>query len=115
MLAISLCGVNGSPSRVYEVDLIEVNHHFGTTGKNLYNQIILWDFDGEYYVREYRLIRNPLDYPHFSNGKWWILSNRRISVYSTHYRETFSLIDPEVENRKLCPTYLRKAIRLSHF
>jgi len=111
LMLLILVGASG-PQDSVEVARIEINYVYGDNEKPSYKQLILWDFDFDYYVREFRMVRHTLDYPKFSNGQYHILSNRRIPVCSKVFIVTHNHIldDPEVKNRKLCPLSNRRPI-----
>jgi hypothetical protein len=91
-----------------QVDLIEINHFYGTNvGRNV-RQVILWSYyaDGHLHVRDWRIVESN-KIGNFSvkpiGRGWhecsWMQDGAAWCVQAPSYRETHTQTDPEVEDR----------------
>lgn len=107
-----------------EVDCTEINRYYDNEAELVFVQIIFWDFNwllDEYVCRDWRFVRDNLQEPVRVWGvqgsrpqwktSWWDeKDNVRREVRSWGMRSTRTWWDPEVENRKLVPVWLRKGL-----
>ncbi|OUT59730.1 MAG: hypothetical protein CBB71_09335 [Rhodopirellula sp. TMED11] len=99
------------PPAQAEVDLIELNHFLDDTGREVFQQIIFYDWsrhDRQLEVRAWRLVKQPSQLPRRLRDDSgyrvrWRDKGKVREVVSTSLRETFSRQDPERENRRLVP------------
>ncbi len=112
------------------VDLVEFNHFYDEQGRNVFNQLIFYDWDsnlGEFVCRASRTegvthVDMATEYLH-DRGTYrttW-LERHAINAYdspqvelhicdSKFYRETWTHYDPELENRSLLPKERRRGL-----
>lgn len=98
-----------------EIAIIELNHlHCPMTGRELLFQVIYWRWwsDDTHHVAEWRVMATYPNARFVRDGQGWIERRDegafRREVHATSLRETWTLHDPEVEDR----TYLPKDQRL---
>ena len=119
MLAFVLVLVFSSPLKlashaVESVDCIELNHHYDKSGKHIYDQVIFWErtpTTGRFQVRSWCLVddREALDRRPAKNeatGLYqvdWFDTDQRLqrTISSRLYRESWSMVDPERDNKRL--------------
>ena len=106
LLLLILCDIRATPTT--HVDLIEINHLHDESGKHKFTQIILWDWSPDYRRDHVRA--------------WWIverlheelsgltITKRDRTIQGRAVRETWTVEDPEVANRKVWPCHLRKGL-----
>lgn len=110
----------------YRVSVIELNHVCSVTDHDdgsrsvaiHLSQLIFWQLagDGEFYVRDWRHLKESAR-PRFdhASGMWqasWVdRSWQAVRVTSPSFLETYSVTDPEIENRKLRPVNRRRVFR----
>ena len=93
------------------VDLIELNHFVDEEGREVFRQVIFYDWSKahkRYHVRAWRLIKKPSQLP---QQRWdpkiyqctWHDDDVVRQVWSESMRETWTQKDPERANRKLLP------------
>lgn len=122
MLGVTLClAVIASPFIAAEkVDLVELNHFHDALGRHVYDQVIFYEWShehNEYHVRSWKLVdeRTAIDVkPRLSEAsrvyesRWFDREERFYRVVrAEHYRESWTQIDPERENKKLLHEQLR--------
>ncbi len=98
-----------------EVDLIELNHFLDDQGREVFQQLIFYDWsrhDREFHVRAWRLIKKPQQEPrrHWKPAGYlcsWRDNAVTREVWSPALRETWTQKDPERVNRKMLPENLR--------
>lgn len=116
LLTISLAWIAASDSRQpaatrQRVDLIELNHFVDEQGREVFRQVIFYDWSEDhhrYHVRAWRLVKDSSQLP---KRYWdppyyqctWHEDHLLRQVWSTAFRETWSQQDPERANRKLLP------------
>lgn len=93
------------------VDLIELNHFIDDQGREVFRQVIFYDWSQSrrrYHVRAWRLVKEPRELP---QRRWdppihectWHDDHLLRQVWAPAFRETWSQRDPERANRKLLP------------
>lgn len=120
LILILLLGSFKGPFVHNSCDLIELNHNYDKNGKHVYDQVIFWrrkPENGKYEVCEWGLIEereSPTRRPaqNVVSGLWEVYYKRdgersAIIVTSKMFRESWSTIDPERENKKKVPEELR--------
>jgi hypothetical protein len=124
LLALALVTSNsGSRSRdlTERVDLIELNHFYDELGRNMYDQVIFYEWSPDYrrfHVIAWCLVENDLSrMPTKVAGsddyvvRWHDRDAKtRREVRASLYRETWSRIDPERANKKLLDEKLRTSL-----
>jgi hypothetical protein len=105
------------PTRA-SVDLIELNHFLDENGRQVFRQVIFYDWSAErkqFQVRAWRLVKQPSQLPKRSwepEGylvRWSDKAEIR-EVFAKTMRETWSQQDPERTNRKLLPEDQRQPL-----
>lgn len=99
------------PPAQAEVDLIELNHFLDDTGREVFQQVIFYDWsrhDRQLEVRAWRLIKHPSQLPRRLRDDSgfrvrWQDKGKVREVVSASLRETYSRQDPERANRRLVP------------
>ncbi|GAA5509887.1 hypothetical protein [Novipirellula caenicola] len=98
-----------SPSSLTErVDMIELNHFVDENGREVFQQLIFYDWSKQekrFHVRAWRLVKKPSQLP---TRRWnptlyecvWHDDGVRKMVTSASMRETWSQQDPERVNRE---------------
>lgn len=115
-LMILMASIGSSSSSAIEsrVDLIELNHFYDDLGRHAYDQVILYEWSPDYrrhHVIAWMLLDESSEigkFPQKEQGsRDWIVKwydrdakTKRI-VRSKLYRETWSQVDPERENKQL--------------
>jgi len=100
------------------VDLIELNHFVDDEGREVFRQIIFYDWSHEhrrFHVRAWRLIKRD---SHLPLRRWnpqryqctWHDDGHRRQVWASKMRETWSQRDPERVNREMLPEDQRKPL-----
>ena len=100
-----------SSGTVRQVDLIELNHYIDEEGREVFRQLIFYDWSKSYkrfHVRAWRLVKHPSQLPkrHWSPTMYrctWRDEHRIRHVQSPQMRETWTQQDPERVNRALLP------------
>jgi hypothetical protein len=90
------------------VDLTETNHFHDQCGRYVYTQTIFWEWDhafARYHVRAWTLLA-PKPKRDYRSGLYRVAytdrdQNLERVITSTHYRETWSQVDPERKNKRL--------------
>ncbi len=102
-------GASGGPASLAErVDLIELNHFVDENGREVFQQLIFYDWSKQerrFHVRAWRLIKGPEQLP---VRRWnptlyecvWHDGGVRKMVTASSMRETWSQEDPERANRR---------------
>ncbi|TWU04433.1 hypothetical protein [Stieleria varia] len=111
--------VNESGRRTrQDVDLIELNHFLDDQGREVFQQLIFYEWsrhDREFHVRAWRLIKQPGQMP---RRQWkpdgylcsWRDNALTREVWSPSLRETWTQKDPERVNRQILPENLRRPL-----
>ena len=101
-----------------EVDLVELNHFLDNHGREVFQQVVFFDWsrkNRQFEVRAWRLIKNPSQLPREMNGpsgflvRWQDKSVTR-EVQAKTMRETWSQEDPERVNRAMLPENQRRPL-----
>lgn len=101
-----------------QVDLMELNHFLDHEGREVFRQVIFYDWSpstNEFHVRQWRLIRNEDELPRQTvkpksiQCQWFEKGTSR-TVLANDFRETWSQKDPEQVNRKILPEDQRKPL-----
>lgn len=104
-------GVNETATVRQTVDLIEMNHFVDDEGREVFRQVIFYDWskaDRRFHVRAWRLIKHENQVPQ----RHWNPSGHQCSwhdngllkqVWAPQFRETWTQRDPERANRKFLP------------
>ncbi|MCH2125453.1 MAG: hypothetical protein MK165_11705 [Pirellulaceae bacterium] len=112
----------GDEVLVDRVDLIEINHYFDEKGKQVFDQIIFYDWsphESRFQVRDWRMLKRPAQIPH----RDWQRNNfvaiwhdpldgdvlRRVQAASL--RETWTRYDPELTERQFLPKNKRRKLQ----
>jgi len=126
LLSLLFCSTVPDSVDDYSVSVIELNHVVsftehsdGSTVASVHlSQLIFWQLhaDGEFYVRDWRMLKDakPPRYDHDNRvwrASWLDRSLQAVRVTAPAYLETYSIHDPEVENRALFPMNQRKQFR----
>ncbi|MEL6898171.1 MAG: hypothetical protein AAFP90_18900 [Planctomycetota bacterium] len=93
------------------VELIELNHLVDPLGREIFSQVLFYDWSPthkQYVIRDWRLLKSPNQRPRRVFGQlpyesFWMDDNVPRRVKSQQYRETWTFRDPERENRRLVP------------
>lgn len=123
LLALALVTSNSARSRdlTERVDLIELNHFYDELGRNMYDQVIFYEWSPDYrrfHVIAWCLVENDLSrMPTKVPGsddyvvRWHDRDAKtRREVRASLYRETWSRVDPERANKKLLDEKLRTSL-----
>ncbi len=108
------------PVREY-VDLLELSHKYDHKGNHTFTQLIVWEHrpeNGKYVVRDWTILdsRESLSGFPVRNAKSGMYESSFIKhgVYyelrSGLFRESWTHYDPEVENGRVYPKHLRRAL-----
>ena len=101
------------------VDLIELNHFVDEDGREVFQQVIFYDWSPlhrRFHVRAWRLVKHPSQIPsrHWNPNRYectWHDDGVLRQVWSPKLRETWSQQDPERINRTLLPEDQRVPLR----
>ena len=115
ILPASRAGTNTTRA---EVDLVELNHFLDDNGREVFRQVVFFDWsrkNRQFEVRAWRLIKHPSQLPRREVGstgylvRWQDKSVTR-EVRAKSMRETWSQEDPERVNRALLPENQRRPL-----
>jgi hypothetical protein len=115
LILMSLAVVKSDLNTAHDhVDLVELNSFHDCLGRHVYDQIIFWEWRPDlnrYHVRAWCLVddRDLIDRrptKRHSDGLWvtqWQDRDASLmrTITATHYRHSYSQVDPERENKKL--------------
>ena len=114
-----LPSVHQSPSVTRaEVDLVELNHFLDDNGREVFRQVVFFDWsrrNRQFEVRAWRLVKQPSQLPRQIPGtqayrvRWRDKSITR-EVRAKTMRETWSQQDPERVNRTILPENQRRPL-----
>jgi hypothetical protein len=106
---------------VDEVDLVEINHFYDGNGRHVFDQLIFYDWDeraGDHQIVAWRMGKTKSQRPirDERDGLWKTIWHdtqkgdclRRVNA--THFRETRTQYDPELEARKKLPMECRREL-----
>jgi len=121
---IAVVGTGSTCREVNEhVDLVELNHFHDCLGRHVYDQVIFYEWapdTSQYYVRAWCLIedrdivnRRPMK--RYSDNLYEVQWQDRDQnllriITSTHYRESWTQVDPERANKKVLDERLRTVL-----
>lgn len=121
-LLLAVAPVSRSEVREH-VDLVELNEFHDVAGRHVYDQVIFYEWSpnlNRYHVRAWCLVddrdlisrRPQRDYRTGLYVVHWQDRDQNIlrTITATHYRHSFSQVDPERENKKLLPEAERQAL-----
>jgi hypothetical protein len=99
-------------------DVIELNHFYDTDGRQVFDQVIFWQWhadEGAYHVRAWRLWKQAAQTPwrdrlHGGYVTAWYDGERLRVVRATSLRETWTQFDPELDDRQLFPAHERRGL-----
>jgi hypothetical protein len=102
---------NSAASIKQRVDLIELNHFVDEDGREVFQQVIFYDWSTQhrrFHVRAWRLVKQESQIPirHWNPTRYecnWHDEGVLRSVWAPQLRETWSQTDPERVNRVLLP------------
>ena len=101
------------------VDVIEINHCYGSDGEKRFTQTIFWEWknfypEGNYIVGDWRIIKKQPHPRHdYSRGGYNLIWNDQGTwrrVQSVSIRETWTQYDPELDNRQILPLVIRRGL-----
>lgn len=102
------------------VSLIELNHKYDDRGKHTFTQAIFWErqpCNGQYRVRDWVIVdcRESLSgIPVQRNGVYesaFVKNNVFFRVRSPLCRESWTHVDPEIEDSKSHPSHVRNPLK----
>ena len=126
LLAFIFCSNVPELVTEHSVSVIELNHVCSVTeqadgGRVVtvhISQLIFWQLasDGHFHVRDWRYLKDAQMPRYDFNSRLWCVQwlDRTWSLYrvtSPAYLETYSLADPEVQDRKLKPVSTRRIFK----
>lgn len=105
-----------------ECDVIELNHFYDDQGRQVFDQVIFFTWDGRrHQVLDWRLVKQPSHLPHRNwsavGEQWQCLwvderdGNRLRRVVARSCRETWTQFDPELVERESLPKERRRLLR----
>jgi len=116
---LMLDGFSKHQPQVYRCSIIELNHRY-SLGQHCYTQVIIWKWDesvGRHDVSDWWLVEPAkLEQLPRKVGDSWIVDHvshagQKYLVRSRIYRQTWTLNDPERDNKLLKPEELRRGLR----
>lgn len=102
-----------------DCDVVELNSVCDASGCESFRQLIWWDLDrwtGRYVVVDWLVVKDESDRPQWTGGRWvcTVRPRRRrwlVRVSAPVYRRTWTVHDPEVENRSVLAERDRRLLR----
>jgi hypothetical protein len=100
-------------------DLVELHHFHDFQGRNVYDQVIFYEWSAEhsrYHVRSWAISEgDKIPRRNYSDGTYRTCYTERESnierlITSTHFRESFTQTDPERDNKRLLDERLRHGL-----
>lgn len=96
------------------VEMVELNHHHDyQTGKHSYDQIIFYEWSHDYtryHVIAWGIVEKPEHFP-TKDPRGYKCDFKGYTVYATSFRESWTVVDPERQNKKLFPDERRLGFR----
>lgn len=100
------------------VDVIEVNHFHDNFGRKIFSQVVFFDFDSaksQHVVVDWRMMKaneqRPRRVGEMFVARWRdFQDNVTRQVYATSFRETWTQVDTEMENREILPSEKRRKL-----
>ncbi len=123
LVVLATCCGAGVPGDTQEaaqsVDLIELNHFVDRDGREVFRQILFYDWStshNRFIVRAWRLVKTESQLP---RRRWsperyecvWHDEGKLRRVTAPSFNETWTQYDPERENRKLVAEDQRRPLR----
>ena len=124
MIAMLLMLLGVLPSEnaaVEQVDRVEVNHFFDDAGRDVFDQLIFYDWcprAGRYQVRAWRLVKSVTQLP---RRDWdrpdsytvrWLDGETFRDIRSRTIKESWTQYEPELDERDYLPKELRRDLGL---
>ena len=111
LVAIAPGSMRGTTAIKQRVDLIELNHFVDGDGREVFQQVIFYDWSRQqrrFHVRAWRLVKHQSQIPtrHWNPSRYectWHDDGLLRTVWAPKLRETWSQKDPERVNRALFP------------
>lgn len=111
-------GSNTGKSQIRQVDLMELNHFLDHEGREVFRQVIFYDWapaTKQFHVRQWRLIRSDDELPRQNVQPKgvrcdWLEKGIARGVLANDFRETWSQKDPEQTNRRILPEDQRRPL-----
>lgn len=112
LLTAAAPGVSSQPGVTQaKVDLVEWNHFLDDSGREVFQQVVFYDWsrtNRQFEVRAWRLIKDPSQRPRRHGGAdsyliRWRDKHVTREVLAKSMRRTWSQEDPERANRRLLP------------
>lgn len=99
------------------VDVIEINHFHDDEAKQVFEQLLFWDWcdrRGCLHIADWRLSKGAIR-PHYdyARGEWlatWTDGTTLREVKASGFRETWTQHDPELEDRAKWPQERRRKL-----
>jgi hypothetical protein len=99
-------------------DVIEVNRYYDQDGRQVFVQVIFWDWragEGAYRVFAWRMLKTAEQIPVYD---WWrgcyvtqfLDQNVLRSVRAAGARDTWTQYDPELDDRQFLPQHARRGL-----
>lgn len=110
--------VPSDPAILDQVDLIEVNHVYDSSGRPILDQVIFYQWsraDARYQVIAWRLLRSPGQVPQRDWNRrayvaHWFDADLLRKVVAGQCRETWTTYDPEMAERAIYPMEYRREL-----
>ena len=101
-------------------DVVEVNHYYDEDGRQVFTQLIFWDWiadESAFRVFAWRMVKSPEQMPVYD---WWrdcyvtqFLDQQTLRrVVSKARRDTWTQYDPELFDRQFLPQQQRRGLAL---
>jgi hypothetical protein len=121
LILILLSIVKTDCNQAYDhCDLVELNHFHDFQGRNVYDQVIFYEWSPEhsrYHVRSWMIVEDSSRLPkrNYSDGSYRTCYTDRDSkidrvISSQHFRESWTQNDPERDNKRLLDERLRHSL-----
>lgn len=106
--------VTPSPTLNNSVALVEFNHYYDDSANHIFDQIIFYEWVGEYRVQAWRLIKPTSKLSVWKSPKGiivWLQDGEDLrKIYTYSYIETWTQYDPEMVDRSKWPENQRKGL-----
>jgi hypothetical protein len=99
-------GAHCPSERELYVDMIELNHMYGTKADYVFSQVIVWERwpeTGRFVSRGFSTDRDIVSGPYWSEGLMYVVVRRNrevIKIRSRLYRQTWTQLDPETASKR---------------
>ena len=109
------------PIHETDVDVLELNRRYEqvpnkVAAKQVLKQLIVWQYyprERRYHVRAWRMHRGETIEFKLKTGRWimlWRMDDRLVLVRAVSFRETWTLNDPEIDDRAELPVCRRMGL-----